>query len=147
MPPLTTARNSKTSATAFGRAHPTLQRALLLSCEAGPFLLVAAIVTSAGLWKRPMWQRAMLWRVALWSFLSRWVLVGCAVTWSWNEWGREEVTEEREQRGQEGGDAPDMRRVLEEVDEPPQEAGERVHPESLWPEQVQGGNEHNDDGD
>jgi hypothetical protein len=36
----------------------------------------------------------MLWQAALWSFLSRWVLVGCAVTWTWNEWGRDGEDEE-----------------------------------------------------
>jgi hypothetical protein len=36
----------------------------------------------------------MLWQAALWSFLSRWVLVGCAVTWTWNEWGRDVEDEE-----------------------------------------------------
>ncbi|OAL40177.1 hypothetical protein AYO20_00597 [Fonsecaea nubica] len=86
--------NDSARTTAFGRAYPNLQRALLLSCEVGPFLLIATILTSAGIWKRPMWQRALLWRAALWSFLSRWILVGCAITWTWNEWGQEERREQ-----------------------------------------------------
>jgi len=98
MPPRRSNRNGdRTRATAFGRAYPNLQRALLLSCEAGPFLLIATIATGAGIWKRPMWQRAVLWRAAFWSFLSRWILVGCAITWSWNEWGRGDLAEEERQ--------------------------------------------------
>src|ERR1700761_9270001 len=94
MPPRRSNRNGNNArTTAFGRAYPNLQRALLLSCEAGPFFLIATIATGAGIWKRPMWQRAMLWRAALWTFLSRWILVACAITWSWNEWGREDRQE------------------------------------------------------
>jgi hypothetical protein len=89
MPPRRRARAEKET-TAFGRAYPTLQRILLLSCEATPFLTIATILTGTGIWKRPKWQRNILWQAALWSFLSRWVLVGCAVTWTWNEWGRDE---------------------------------------------------------
>ncbi|OAP57594.1 hypothetical protein AYL99_08332 [Fonsecaea erecta] len=104
--------NDSARTTAFGRAYPNLQRALLLSIEVGPFLLIATILTSAGIWKRPKWQRAMLWRAAVWSFLSRWILVGCAITWTWNDWGPEEQRQQpddfqQEQRQDEGhGDQP-----------------------------------------
>ncbi|EXJ64627.1 hypothetical protein A1O7_00964 [Cladophialophora yegresii CBS 114405] len=63
MPPRRSRNGNHTRTTAFGRA---------------------------GIWKRPLWQRAILWRLALWSFLSRWILVGCAITSSWNDWGRED---------------------------------------------------------
>lgn len=111
MPP---ARRSTRTATdpranAFGRAHPNLQRALLFSCDASPALLIATILAGAGLWKRPFWQRSMLWRVAMWSFMSRWILLVCAVTWTWNEWGRERETGEPQaqaqaERNEEGGE-------------------------------------------
>ncbi|ETI28579.1 hypothetical protein G647_01029 [Cladophialophora carrionii CBS 160.54] len=96
MPPRRSRNGNHARTTAFGRKYPNLQRALLLSCEASPFLLLATIAAGAGIWKRPMWQRAILWRLALWSFLSRWLLVGFAITTSWNDWGRED-REERDE--------------------------------------------------
>ncbi|KIW72879.1 hypothetical protein PV04_01040 [Phialophora macrospora] len=97
MPPRRSRNGNRARTTAFGRAYPNIQRALLLSCEASPFLLLATIATGAGIWKRPTWQRAILWRIALWSFLSRWILVGCAITCSWNEWGRDDGREQDEE--------------------------------------------------
>ena len=77
-------------ATAFGRAHPHLQRLLILSYQSSPLLLLAAIASAAGVWPSLRWQRKWIYRAAVWSFFSRWVFLGCAVTWSWNEWGRDQ---------------------------------------------------------
>lgn len=74
-------------ANAFGRAHPTLQRALLYCCQLEPYFIIATILVGARIWKRPAWQHAALWWTAVWGFMSRWILVGCAMTWTWNDWG------------------------------------------------------------
>ncbi|OCT44090.1 hypothetical protein CLCR_00723 [Cladophialophora carrionii] len=112
MPPRRSRNGNHARTTAFGRKYPNLQRALLLSCEASPFLLLATIAAGAGIWKRPMWQRAILWRLALWSFLSRWLLVGFAITTSWNDWGREDRQERDEERDEEHRNQ--VRRELQE---------------------------------
>jgi len=72
--------------TAFGRAHPNFQRALIVACQASPPLLIATILWTAGVMKRPMWERMAVWRAAWWSFVSRWVLVSCAITWTLAGW-------------------------------------------------------------
>lgn len=95
MPPQRSQDADDNKTTAFGRAHPNLQKTLIASCQACPFLLIATILMGAGVLKRPKWERIFLWRAALWSFLSRWILVSCAITWSWNDWGRDN------ERGQE----------------------------------------------
>jgi hypothetical protein len=95
MPPRSRRHQHPSQTTAFGRSHPNLQRLLLWCCEASPYLMLATIATGAGILKRPLWQRALLWRAALWSFLARWILVGCAITWSWNDWGREDEAQRR----------------------------------------------------
>lgn len=88
--------------TAFGRAHPNLQKTLIVACQASPPLLIATILWTAGVMKRPMWERVLVWRAALWSFVSRWVLVSCAITWTLAGWeeGYAEEQRERERQGQ-----------------------------------------------
>lgn len=76
--------------TAFGRAHPELQKSLITACQLSSPLLIATILWTAGFLKRPKWERILLWRAALFGFLSRWVLVSCAITWTLNGWGEEE---------------------------------------------------------
>jgi len=81
--------------TAFGRAHPNLQKMLLLASQATSPLILLAVLWQTGAVKRPqkekfaLW-RAALWRAALWSYLSRFVLIGCSVTWTLNGWGDED---------------------------------------------------------
>jgi hypothetical protein len=78
-----------------------------------------------------VWQRAMLWRIALWSFLSRWILVGCAITCSWNEWGRDDRQEQDEE------DRDRARRQLQEQ----LERNEEQHRQRQYQEQEQNQNQ------
>ncbi|KIW15496.1 hypothetical protein PV08_05542 [Exophiala spinifera] len=72
--------------TAFGRAHPTLAKGLVMVCQSSGPLLIGTLLWTAGVLRRPMWERVTLWRAYLWTFISRWVLVSCAITWSLAGW-------------------------------------------------------------
>ncbi|KAJ9625420.1 uncharacterized protein PV06_02960 [Exophiala oligosperma] len=77
-------------ATAFGRAHPIVMRGLVTVCQCSGPLLIGTILWTAGFLQRPMWERVTMWRAYLWTFISRWVLVGCAITWTLNGWDQQQ---------------------------------------------------------
>lgn len=111
MPPPRRTNRKDEYVTAFERAHPNLQRFLLTACQASSPLLLATTLFAAGFMKRPMWERVFMWRAALFSFLSRWVLVSCAITWTLRGWGegdedgddRERHQREEQQEREQGG--------------------------------------------
>jgi len=92
-PPRRSSPTNNDKDTSFGRAHPNVQKALIMACQASSPLLVATVLWGAGVMRRPMWERALMWRAAWLSFVSRWILVGCAITWAWNEWGDDDAAE------------------------------------------------------
>jgi hypothetical protein len=86
MPPRP-APNDEKFQTAFARAHPILNELLMTSGALSPALLLTATLWAAGFLKRPLWERKLFWRAALVSYLSRWAVVGCTITWLMCEWG------------------------------------------------------------
>jgi len=73
-------------------------------------LLLATTLFAAGLMKRPLWERVFMWRAAMFSFLSRWVLVSCAITWTLRGWGEREAEEDGgDDEGAGNGDDRDRR--------------------------------------
>ncbi|KAK5197472.1 hypothetical protein LTR99_007842 [Exophiala xenobiotica] len=79
--------------TAFGRAHPKVMKGLIVACQFSGPLLIGTLLWTAGFLKRPMWERVMMWRAYLWTYISRWVLVSCAITWTLNGWGPQDEGE------------------------------------------------------
>jgi hypothetical protein len=104
MPPQRRAERKVEYVTAFERAHPKLQRFLLTACQASSPLLLATTLFAAGFMKRPLWERIFMWRAALFSFLSRWVLVTCAITWTLRGWGGDEQEQQEQDPGAPEGD-------------------------------------------
>lgn len=104
MPPQRGAERKDEYVTAFERAHPKLQKFLLTACQASSPLLLATTLFAAGFMKRPLWERIFMWRAALFSFLSRWVLVTCAITWTLNGWGGDEEQQREQDPGTPEGD-------------------------------------------
>ncbi|KAI1628974.1 hypothetical protein EDD37DRAFT_30834 [Exophiala viscosa] len=100
MPPRSTSTPNHDTDTAFGRAHPNLQKTLIAACQASGPLLIGTILWSAGFMKRPMWERALLWRAYLWTYISRWVLVSCAITWTLAGWGNQNEGQEQAQEAE-----------------------------------------------
>lgn len=90
--------------TAFERAHPHIQNMLFSACRVSTPLLFATTLFAAGVMKRPLWERDFMWRAALASFLSRWVLVSCAITWMLNGWGPVAAPRRGRGRGRGGRD-------------------------------------------